>query len=82
MSRGLVEVPGCFVSDGLVDNTFPLTPALSLGERETWGSAQFKVPVRSRRRLPLNHRAQGIRASSPQPSPAVEEREKFRSVVS
>jgi hypothetical protein len=34
MNRRLEEVPGCIVSDRLADSRFPLTPALSLGERE------------------------------------------------
>jgi hypothetical protein len=34
MNRWIGECGGGFVNGGLVDNPFPLTPTLSLGERE------------------------------------------------
>src|SRR5690242_13911143 len=34
MNRGLAHVAGGFVNGGLADDLFPLTPTLSLGEKE------------------------------------------------
>jgi len=63
MSRRLVEARGRCVNQGLVNGPFPLTPALSLGERETRGSVRltrsFIVPMKVpwRLKLTMNRRA-------------------------
>jgi hypothetical protein len=65
MNRGLLEVAGSVVSDGLADDPFPLTPALSLGERELRSGAgswmRFMVPMHIGRMLKLPMRGYGVR---------------------
>jgi hypothetical protein len=43
INRGLEDAGGCFVNGGPANDSFPLTTALSLGERETRVSTRFKV---------------------------------------
>src|SRR5262249_42629281 len=54
MNRGLEEAAGWFVNGGLADAPFPLTPTLSLGEREHRSNSRlrmrFIVPMRVEKR--------------------------------
>jgi hypothetical protein len=58
MNRGLMEGPAGFVNGGLANGPFPLTPALSLGERETRGStgSRSRCMRESETRLSMNRR--------------------------
>jgi hypothetical protein len=64
MNRGLVDVTGCFVNDGLVDDLFPLTPTLSLGEREK-KTRRFTIPMHEggTQRLFMNRRSSNVSAA-------------------
>jgi hypothetical protein len=52
---GVEAAVGSDVNGGLPNDPFPLTPALSLGEREARGSTRFKVPMHARSEMRLSN---------------------------